>query len=357
MLSKIQSPQSICILRLSAIGDVCHAVACVQAIQKRWPLASITWIIGKVELMLLDDLPGVEFICFDKGAGKQAYRDIKRRLAARQFDILLHMQVALRASRIARLVKAKEKWGFDRARAKEGQWLFTNQKIKPQIEPHVVHGFWGFALAIGVDENKRPKWQMPIKKDDDAWYQQRFKSVGSYMVIAPAASKAERNWLAERYAAIAKHAQKKGLTVIICGGPTLMEKQLAQEIISYCDFELVNLVGETSLKQLLVVLKNACLVLAPDTGPAHMASSVNTPVIGLYAHSNPKRTGPYQYLNYVVSCYQQVVKEQTGKDYHQLPWGKRAKGSDLMEKIQVADVVEMFERVCREHQISAEPRG
>jgi len=68
------SPKSICILRLSAIGDVCNCVAAVQAMQRKWPEAKITWIIGKIEAMLLKDLPGVEFVIFDKSAGKQALK-------------------------------------------------------------------------------------------------------------------------------------------------------------------------------------------------------------------------------------------------------------------------------------------
>ena len=82
-----------------------------------------------------------------------------------------------------------------------------------------------------------------------------------------------------------------------------MEKLLAEAIISRSDFSqdedtIQNLVGQTSLKQLLAVLKLGHLVIAPDTGPAHMAVTVGTPVVGLYAHSNPKRTGPYLYPQY-----------------------------------------------------------
>lgn len=165
-ISQIPNPQSICILRLSAIGDVCHAVSSVQAIQKRFPDAKITWIIGKVELMLLGGLPNVEFIVFDKSQGSQAYRQLRQDLNKRQFDILLHMQVAFRASRAARIIKAKEKWGFDFSRAKEGQWLFTNKKIASQKMPHVAEGFLGFAKAIGVNNDHPLQWKMPIAEKD-----------------------------------------------------------------------------------------------------------------------------------------------------------------------------------------------
>ena len=176
MPSSINQPKSICILRLSAIGDVCHAVAAVQAIQNKHSEAKITWVIGKVEAILLHHLPNVEFIIFDKKAGLSGYQNLRQQLKGRKFDILLHMQVAFRASLVALCIRANEKWGFDRARAKEGQWLFTNRTIAPQEQPHVAEGFWGFAQAMGVPKNLTPTWQMPITDKDKEWWLDR-KSV------------------------------------------------------------------------------------------------------------------------------------------------------------------------------------
>ncbi|MEK9534971.1 MAG: hypothetical protein VW104_08845, partial [Halieaceae bacterium] len=80
---------SLCIVRLSAIGDVCHAVATVQAIQHSLPHVAISWIVGKVEHALIGDLPGVEFIVFDKNRGLRAYLELRRALRGRApFDAL-----------------------------------------------------------------------------------------------------------------------------------------------------------------------------------------------------------------------------------------------------------------------------
>lgn len=345
MLSNIQKPHSICLLRLSAIGDVCHAVATVQAIQARWPQAKITWVIGKIEFQLLNGLPGVEFIVFDKKAGLRGYRALYSKMKGRRFDILLHMQVALRASLATLCIKAREKWGFDKKRAKEGQWLFTNRRIAPQSEAHVADGFLNFARAIGVADDIQLKWKMSIQPSEIEWQRQTLSQYGQYVVISPAASKPERNWLPDRYAAFANYVNAQGVSIVLCGGPTQMEKELAAEIESSCDFQPINLVGKTTLKQLLVVLKEAQIVLAPDTGPAHMATTVGTPVIGLYVHSNPKRTGPYTCQQYVVSDYERLLKQQTGKSIQETPWGKRVKGTGLMKNIQVKDVIAQFERL------------
>ncbi len=348
MTSQITEPKSLCILRLSAIGDVCHAVAMVQQIQKHYPNMPITWVIGKVEASLLAGLPDVEFIIFDKKAGWKGYQALKQQLKNRHFDILLHMQVALRASIASLFIPAKIKIGFDNQRAKEAQWLFTNKKITAQQNPHVLDGFMAFAQAIGVKTTK-PSWQMPMTEQNKNWASKQLLTEKPIAVISPAASKAERNWHAQGYAAIADYLIECGFYIVLCGGPTTMEQQLAEKIIQQTNGKIKNLVAKTSLKQLLCVLNIARLVIAPDTGPAHMAVTVNTPIIGLYAHSNPQRTGPYLYPKYVVSYYQQAVEQQYKKPLAQLPWGIRAKGEDLMHNITVEQVKEKIIQLLNDH--------
>ena len=345
-----EQPNDICILRLSAIGDVCHAVTAVQAIQRHYPAASITWVIGKVEAALLEGLPGVKFVIFDKTLGKVAYRQLKQAFKGKQFDVLLHMQVALRANLAARCIPAKVKIGFDWHRAKEGHSLFINRRIEKQQFAHVLEGFMGFAQAIGVPSSE-PRWQLPVSDLDKKAAQQHLEGLSKVVVIAPAASGPERNWLPKRYAEVARHAHNQGFSIVLTGGPSALEKRLASDIMQHIDFPVLNLVAKTSLKQLLCVLEQALLVIAPDTGPAHMAVTVGTPVIGLYAHSNPARTGPYLYQDYIVEVYHQNLQQQYGKPAAQLPWGRRVKGNQLMAQITTEAVIAMFERVVAEQKL------
>ncbi|WP_088212763.1 glycosyltransferase family 9 protein [Shewanella sp. Shew256] len=335
---------SLCLLRLSAIGDVCHAVAMVQAIQRQYPQLKITWVIGKLEYQLLKHLPGIEFVIFDKSQGWRSYFNLHKALKGRRFDVLLHMQVALRATLASLAISAKVRVGFDRARAKEGQWLVTNHRVEPLAQPHVLDGFMGFAKAIGVSDIT-PSWNIPVPQADTEFAQRQIADGEKVLVICAAASKAERNWLPERYAAVAQHAVNKGYRVILCGGPTALEKTLADDIANACSAKLDNLVGKTSLTQLLALLKRASLVLAPDTGPAHMAVTQGTPVIGLYAHSNPGRTGPYLSQQYVVSAYQEAIASQQSGE---VKWGTRAKGEHLMALISVEAVIETFDQVIQQ---------
>lgn len=349
------SLNSICILRLSAIGDVCNAVAAVQAIQRKHPNVKVTWVIGKIEQILLDGLPGIEFIVFDKSQGSKAFKQLKQAMLNRQFDVLLHMQVALRANWAARLIPAKRKIGFDWPRAKELHTVFTNERIKKQTEAHVLEGFFAFAEKLGVSESEKRalQWNIPVSEADQAFANAHIPAKSETettrtLVISPAASKEERNWLAERYAAIADYAHRKGFNIVLCGGPSKVDKDLGAAILKHAQCPIKNLIAQTNLKQMLALLANANIVLAPDTGPAHMAVSQKTPVLGLYGHSNPKRTGPYLYQKYTAEVYHQNIQDQTGRKAHHLAWGSRVKGKHIMEQITVDAVIAKFEQLVND---------
>ncbi|WP_017444401.1 glycosyltransferase family 9 protein [Gayadomonas joobiniege] len=342
--------QSICILRLSAIGDVCHALASVQAIQQCYPQAEITWVVGKVEYALLKSIPGIKFVIFDKKQGLAAYKQLRHQLP-QKFDVLLHMQVALRANLAALCIRAKRKIGFAKNLSKELHSLVVTEHCQMPERPHVLEGFAAFARAIGV-EALPPRWTFEVAEKDRNWVANYIKEGQHTLLIAAAASKAERNWTVTGYAQVADYAVAKGFQVILTGGPSVTEKELSKEIQAAAKQPVINLTGQSNLTQLLALIEAADVVLAPDTGPAHMATTQQTPVIGLYAHSNPARTGPYNSLHYVVSVYEQAVKQQYKKDAKQLKWGTRAKGEDLMQMIEVSDVIEVFDKLIVEQRLN-----
>lgn len=338
------APHSICILRLSAIGDVCHAIAAVQAIQKQWPTTKITWVSGKVEAQLLQGLPNIELIIFDKKAGFSGMKAVWTQLKGRRFDALLHMQLALRASLLTLGIKADYKIGFNRKRAKEGQWLFTNRKITDTQSHHVLDSFFSFIEYLGV-QKMPPQWHIPLSQSDLNFASEYIPKEKKTLVISPAASKDERNWLTSRYAQLADAAVEQGYDVILCGSPAEREIKLGQEITQLMKYNAVNLIGKTTLKQLTALLRYAQVVVAPDSGPAHLATTQGTPVIGLYGHSNPKRTGPYLSLDRVVSVYEQHIQEQYQKPLSELPWSTRVKGEHIMEDIQLEQVLNQLRRI------------
>lgn len=335
----------LCILRLSAIGDVCHAVALVNRIQHFRPDIQITWIIGKVEYQLVKNLPGIRFVIFDKKAGKQAFKDLKSALKNETFDALFAMQVAFRANLIARIINARQKIGFDWSRSKELHFLFTNKRIATHEHCHVLDGFMDFADAIDIPKLPEVEWNFPVQEVDEKWAEEVLAPFKPFAIINPAASKKERNWSAEGYAQVADYLHAKGFNLILTGGPAESEIKLGEAISGKTPNISTNLIGETSLLQLASLLKRASIVIAPDTGPAHIAAMMGSHVIGLYAHSNPRRTGPYNNMQNTVSVYDEVILKQKGKDWQELPWGIRAKGQNLMNLITVDSVKKKIEKI------------
>ncbi len=341
------APSSLCILRLSAIGDVCNTIATVQAIQKQWPETHITWVTGKLEAQLLQAIDDVEVIVFDKKAGLDGYKSLWKQLKGREFDALLHMQYAIRASVATLGIKAKYKLGFSSDRSQDFQTLFTNVKVPSPSSLHVADGLMAFANQIGVPQSKL-SWSLSYSDEDSTWAKEKLDTVKPNLLLVPGASKAYKNWNAKGYVDVINHARKKGWNVILAGSPAKVEVDLANEIQALLREPCLNLVGESSILQMLALIDKVQVVIAPDTGPAHMASAMNTPIIGLYAHHNPIRVGPYRFLKYAVSVYEEVILAETGKTSQELSWRTRAKDEAAMNRITSDRVAAMFDQVVED---------
>ena len=338
-------PRRLCLLRLSALGDVSHVLPVVRTLQAQWPETAITWIIGKVEHSLVGDIPGVEFIVFDKQRRWRAYRDLQRVLADRRFDVLLHMQVSLRASLASLLIRSDVKIGFDATRAKDLQWLFTNASITSPPRQHVVDSFFAFAEALGIRQRVL-RWDIPIPPAAAQFAAEVLPAPERVLVISPCSSMSYRNWNVQGYAQVADYAiERHGMRVVLTGGPNAIERQYGEEITAAMKHPVLNLIGHTDLKQLLAILARAWAVVAPDSGPAHLATSVGVPVVGLYAATNPDRARPYLSADYVVNGYPDAVRDKYGKMPADLPWGIRVRDPGTMDRITVNHVTAVLDRL------------
>ncbi|MDH5180675.1 MAG: glycosyltransferase family 9 protein [Gammaproteobacteria bacterium] len=337
--------QNICLLRLSAVGDICHTLPVVRTLQAALPRARITWIIGKTEYSLVSDMANIEFIIFDKSKKWRAYQAVRQQLAGRRFDVLLHMQMSLRASMISLLVNSPRKLGFDKQRAKDLQWLFTNERIEYKPRQHVIDSFFGFTEALGISEHLY-QWDIPIPESDRAFAAQHLSASQPVLVISPCSSMAYRNWNTAGYVAVAEYAvAKHGMQVVLTGGPSAIEKQYAEAIRQQVQVPVTDLIGQTSLKQLLAVLSAATAIVAPDAGPAHMGTAVGTPVIGLYATTNPDRARPYLSAEFTVNRYAEAIRDKFGKAVDEVPWGTRVREAGTMDRITVADVTGKLDQI------------
>lgn len=317
----------------------------LRALQRAWPRAEITWVIGRVEARLMAPLlPDVEFITVDKRAGWRALGPLRAALRGRRFDALLHLQLALRASLVAAAIPARVRLGFDRARARELQWWFTNRRIAPRGREHVLDSFMGFAAALGVRDLER-RWDLELPAEALAYARELVPAtpaerpgVAPTLVISPCSSRAVRNWRPERYAAVAMHAiERHGMRVILSGGPGAAERGMADAILRHCRAPLVDQVGKDTLPQLLALLSRADALLSPDSGPVHMATLVGLPVIGLYASTNPARSGPYRSLAHCVDAFPRAAAQFRGSTPERLPWATKIEQPGVMDLIEVGE--------------------
>ena len=347
----ISAPESICVLRLSAIGDCCHTQPVVRTLQAHWPTTQITWIVGRTEYGLLKDASGIEFITFDKRDSRASMREIRRQLAGRHFPLLLHMHASMRANLVSRLVRADIRLGFDRARARDWQWLFSNRKIAAQPNQHVMDGLFGFAEHLGIHERVL-RWDFALSAADREIAEGLRAGPRPICVISPCTSQRfrnYRNWRVENYVALARHLiDIQGAQIVLTGGPTETEQSYGTAISTALgdqpEGRVTNLVGKTNLKQLFAVLQIADLLICPDSGPAHMATAAGTPVVGLYATSNRLRTGPYFSQELVVDAYPEAVRREFNKAVAELRWGERVRDPAAMDLIKVNAVIAMCDQ-------------
>lgn len=349
--------KSICILRLSAIGDVTHVIPVVLSLQEQVPGAEITWVIGKIEANLVRDLPGVEFIIFDKKAGRRGYSDLRKKMQGRKFDALLHMQVAFRANLAAACIPASVKVGYDKARSKDLHSLFINRRIKPAPQQHVRDCLASFLEPLGLSPAP-PRWQIPLSEEDHHFARAQLATEQRNLVISPCASHPLRNWPAERYAQLADHAiREHGMKVILVGSPAPFEAEYCAAIEAAMTGKAHNICGKDTLKQLAALISRADLVVAPDTGPAHIASAVGTDVLGLFAASNPYRSGPYNSLEWCVNRYPEALEKFTGKTVEQARWGAKAEFEGAMELITVEDTIAVLNRWIEAQRVAETEHG
>jgi heptosyltransferase I len=337
-------PGSICLLRLSALGDVTHVVPLVRTLRAAWPDVALTWVIGKGEHRLLDGLEGVEFIEYDKRAGLAGMLGLRRRLRSQRFDALLQMQVAARANLLSASIPARRRIGYDRARSRDLHGLFVNERIPDRPGIHVLDAMGSFCEPLGLKQT-HVVWDLPVPQAAYDWALGQWPADGMpTLAISPCSSHVLRNWRADRYAAVADHAAARGWRVVLCGGRSALERETADAIRAAMSAPVFDLVGKDTLKQLPALLARADLLMAPDSGPMHIANAMGTKVLGLHAASNPARSGPYSDRRYCVDRYDDAARTFLGKPASGLKWGTKIERAGVMDLVRVEDAVAAFER-------------
>ena len=333
-----QPPKSICIIRLSALGDVTHAIPVVRAIQQHWPQTRITWITASLEHKLLSALDGIRFIVVSKNSGWRGYYRLWRELRGERFDIMLQMQTSARANFTGAVVSADIKLGWDRFRARDLHRFFMTDSIPETRFEHQVQGHLSFARCMGLDADT-PVWDFPVSDTAREFAAAHMPGDRRVLLISPCSSHVHRNWRAERYAAVADYAiNRHGMVVVLSGGPSELEASIGDAIEAAAEQPLINLIGKDTLPQLAAMLERADVVLTPDSGPAHLANALGTPVIGLHACTWSRRSGPYGSLDLCVDHFEEAARRYRDSTPEALRWGTRIEQPGVMDLVEIDEV-------------------
>ncbi|MES2524375.1 MAG: glycosyltransferase family 9 protein [Gemmatimonadota bacterium] len=330
-------PQRVCIVMMSAVGDVVHVMPIIHALKAHAPATHITWVLQPGPATLVRGHPLVdEIILFDRSRGWKAFLDVRRQLARRRFDLVLALQVYFKAGLIAGFTQAPVILGFDRARARDANWLFTSHRIPPHAGQHVQDQYFEFLDALQVPHGV-PQWTLgPWNEEERQW--QRLFHAGFTRPIAPivvATSKADKDWMPERWAEVCHILWDEfRLQPVLVGGRS--EREVVAESVILRDAPMAHSALGSGLRRLAAILDGAAVALSPDTGPLHLAVALRTPVISLMGYTNPKRVGPYDFSqDLMIDAY-----GDPGEDYP-LDMSYRL---NRMERITVNDVRAMLVR-------------
>jgi heptosyltransferase I len=331
----------VCIVMMSAVGDAVHVLPVINAIKRHQPSSNITWVLQPGPASLVRGHPAIDdIVIFDRAKGLRAFADIRRELATRRFDVVVNLQVYFKAGLVTSFTRAAVKLGFDRARARDFNWLFTTHKIAPHaVGQHVQDQYFEFLTALGVP-HEPVVWGLGPWSHELAWQREFFgRMTRPVAALVVATSKPQKDWLPERWAEVcdALYADY-GLQPVLVGGRSPRELHAEQAIMERARHRPVSALG-SGLRNLVGILDGSALVLAPDTGPLHMAVALDRPVVSLIGYTNPKRTGPYRrFHDLIVDAY-----GDPGEEY---PLSMETR-LDRMPRIQVNDVlakVELWKR-------------
>jgi heptosyltransferase I len=320
---------------MSAVGDAVHVLPVINALKRVNPHTRITWVLQPGPAALVRGHRAIdEIILFDRPKGWRAFADVRRELAKRRFDLVLNLQVYLKAGIVTAFTPAPLKLGFDRSRARDFNWLFTNRKIPKAPVQHVQDQYFEFLYALGVSPEP-VTWDLGPNAAERAWQREFSASTNRPIAsIVVGTSKPEKDWIPERWAEVADVLHDKfGMQVVLVGGRSEREQNAERIVMARARYKPRSELG-SGLRKLVSILDASSLVLSPDTGPLHMSVALNRPVISLMGYTNPKRTGPYRkFRDLIVDAYGDPGENYPISMENRAGRMSRIETSDVLEKV------------------------
>ena len=327
----------VCIVMLSAVGDSVHVHPVVCALKRHDPACHVTWLLEPGPAALVRGHPAVdEIVVVDTRRGPRGFAELRGRLRGRQFDVVIDLQVALKGGLATALVDAPVKLGFDRARARDLNWLFTTHRIPPHARQHAQDQYFEFLDALGVPREP-VRWDIGPRPDERPGQRDFFARLARpAAAIVVGTSDPSKDWLPERWALLCDALWDDfGLQPVLVGGPSARETATAAAIVARTACAPVDALG-SGLRPLVAILDGSALVVSPDTAPLHISVAVGTPVVSLMGQTSPRRSGPYRrFGDLVVDAFSEPG------DGDRVVWERRP---GRMARIQLSDVLARVDR-------------
>ncbi len=317
-LSTIEA-RRICIIKPSALGDVVQSLALLPALRRRFPEATIDWVVNRSFAELLQGHPLLsEVIPFDRRGTWRDFAKLLLDLRRKNFDLVFDLQGLLRSAAMTLASGAGVRLGMQTAREGSG-WACHHLLPGTDRSVPAHQRCRNIAAAFGsIDGPAESGLHIPIEAR--RWAKERLQSLRRpILAIHAGAGWETKRWPVEKFAAVASRFDGSVVAVGSAG-----EQPLAAQIVeatTTAGGQGLNLAGGTRLPQLAAVLEQADLVLSNDSGPMHLAAAAGTAVVGIFTCTSPVISGPagaqHELVATCVSCAASYRKQcpQTGRSY------------------------------------------
>jgi len=289
----------ILIVRMSALGDIVHALPVLAAIRDARADIDVDWLADRKYAPILDFVEGLS----ERIIGRPGLSKAVGRLRSREYDVAVDLQGLLKSAAMARLSGAPRVIGFEQRALREraAAWFYNESAAVPP-RAHVVQKNLAVVPLLGLEIPAIPRFpiRIPPSAPADAMIAKAAaKGHHGIALINPGAGWPNKRWPPERFGALARHVlDRHDLVPIVLWGDN--ERDLADGVVAASGGAAVR-APETSLGDVLALAARASLMVSGDTGPLHLAAAVGTRTVGLFGPTWPERNGPWHVDDVVVS--------------------------------------------------------
>lgn len=330
------------IVCLTGIGDVVHGLPLARDLKRDDPSREVVWVAEPAPAEVVRHHPDVDrVVAFRKGAGWAGIRALWSDLADHRCDLTLNLMRYMKGAIATVATRAPVRLGLPRSKTRDGAHLVNNRRLSEGPWQHTQDLFLRFREPLGLPVDAPVEWRIRFTDAESHERDRTFAALrddarGPLVGLVLATANPSKDWPIERYPELARAlVGDLGATVLLVGGPSDRERRAAEAIRS-AGVPVVNGLGD-SVRGMMWRVDGVDLLVSPDTGPLHLAHALETPVVGLFGHTNPWRVGPWRrYHDLVIDRYTDEGEEPDASRYD--PRHER------MERIAVTDVVEAVER-------------